>query len=159
MSQKNYLLLVSERLFHWLLHIYPADFREAYGREMALVFRESCRTTVHQAGFIGMVGLWLPTLLDVVATAVAERAEKGFHMSRASLVRFMGLGAIVAGLLLILFIPVLAGDDSPLRPYTPLTVPDLSSELSGCICTGIQRSGLGRVCSLRFSPVSQSPLA
>src|SRR3990170_5647420 len=54
----------SERIYRWLLRLYPRDFRDEYGQEMALLFRS--RTSE------GTVRLWLQVLGDLVLHAPKE---------------------------------------------------------------------------------------
>jgi predicted permease len=54
----------SERLYRWALHLYPRDFRDEYGDEMSLLFRD--RTGE------GGIGLWLQVLGDLMFHAPHE---------------------------------------------------------------------------------------
>jgi len=54
----------SERIYRWLLRLYPRDFRDEYGQEMSLLFR--ARTSE------GFVRLWLQVLGDLVFHAPKE---------------------------------------------------------------------------------------
>jgi putative ABC transport system permease protein len=54
----------SERIYRWLLRLYPRDFRDEYGEEMSLVFRDRATD--------GPVRLWLQVLRDLVFHAPRE---------------------------------------------------------------------------------------
>ena len=54
----------SERIYRWLLHLYPREFRDEYGREMSLLFRD--RATE------GRGTLWLQVLGDLIVHAPRE---------------------------------------------------------------------------------------
>ena len=54
----------SERIYRWLLRLYPRDFRDEYGNEMSLLFRARA---AH-----GPVGLWLQVLGDLLFHAPQE---------------------------------------------------------------------------------------
>src|SRR5687767_11641229 len=54
----------SERIYRWLLRLYPRDFRDEYGHEMALLFR--ARTSE------GSVRPWLQVLGDLLFHAPRE---------------------------------------------------------------------------------------
>ncbi len=54
----------SERIYRWLLRLYPRDFRDEYGEEMSLVFRDRAPD--------GPVRLWLQVLRDLVFHAPRE---------------------------------------------------------------------------------------
>jgi hypothetical protein len=84
-------LLVSERLYRALLHLYPKEFRAAYGQQMRLTFRDACRVAYHRNGAGGLLALWLPTLLDLFKSALEERARQGeISMSKARLIALAG---------------------------------------------------------------------
>ncbi len=98
----------SERLYRALLTAYPKQFRRAYGREMAQVFRCMCREEVASGGSRGLARLWVRTLLDLLATALAERIKQALGISTlvgssSTLVRWSGLAAAAGGVLLIAY--------------------------------------------------------
>jgi hypothetical protein len=65
-------LQAAERVYQGLLFAYPAAHRREYGGLMAQVFRDMCRDSYRQKGFVGLVGLWRRVLADTAVTAVAE---------------------------------------------------------------------------------------
>lgn len=67
------MLRVSECIYRTLLVLYPKQFRDAYGAQMAQVFRDAYREAVERSGVAGLVALWMRTLLDLLFTAFAER--------------------------------------------------------------------------------------
>jgi hypothetical protein len=91
-------LLVSERLYGVLLYLYPKQFRAAYGQHMRLTFRDACRAAYRQNGAGGLLALWLPTLLDLVKSALEEQARQGaITMSKARLIGLAGPLTILIG--------------------------------------------------------------
>jgi putative ABC transport system permease protein len=54
----------SERLYRWLLRLYPRDFRDEYGEEMSLLFRDRAPD--------GPVRLWLQIVRDLLLHAPRE---------------------------------------------------------------------------------------
>jgi predicted permease len=54
----------SERIYRWLLRLYPRDFRDEYGQEMSLLFRARASE--------GFVRLWLQVLGDLLFHAPRE---------------------------------------------------------------------------------------
>ena len=48
-------------MYRWLLRLYPASFRNEYGREMAAVFARERRDT---RTALGMAALWLRVIAD-----------------------------------------------------------------------------------------------
>ena len=89
--------LSSERVFDWLLHLYPPGFRAEYGGEMAQVFGD-CYRDARGAGRSRMVALWLATLADTTVSAGKERLEEGFGMTASTWVRWGGAAAMLGGL-------------------------------------------------------------
>lgn len=91
-------LLISERLYTALLHLYPKEFRAIYGQQMRLTFREACRVAYHRNGAGGLLALWLPTLFDLFKSALEERARQGeISMSKARLISWAGPLTILVG--------------------------------------------------------------
>ena len=79
-----------ERLYRIILLLYPSDFRQSYGEEMALLFRERYVGTVARGGVLGL--FWCRTAIDVACSAIPLHLE--------SLVRghrHMGVGAAAGG--------------------------------------------------------------
>lgn len=98
-------IIWSMRLFRVLLILLPASFRRDYGREMTLVFRDSCRQTYHRRGPLGILELWLTTLLDLLSTALVERLSEVNQMSSTAIfTRISGLVAAVGGVLLLILV-------------------------------------------------------
>lgn len=64
----------SERVYEVLLMAYPKEFRCEYGPCMAQAFRD-LRYEKRWDGAAGLLRLWVRTLLDLAATAFAERSK------------------------------------------------------------------------------------
>lgn len=93
-------LQVSEWLYAALLHLYPEQFRAAYGQQMRLTFRDACRVAYHRNGAGGLLALWLPTLFDLFKSALEERARQGeITMSKTRLITWAGPLTILVGAL------------------------------------------------------------
>jgi len=60
----------AERVYRFLLHAYPPDFRAEYGEEMVLLFRDQCRESD-----VRSLGFWARVLWDVARSAPALRIE------------------------------------------------------------------------------------
>jgi hypothetical protein len=93
------LIALSERAYRALLIFYPADYRREYGALMAQVFRDMCRHAYRQKGPYGVLGVWLPVLLDLAITAVEEHRKGEIRMSRSTLARWSGLILVIGGIL------------------------------------------------------------
>src|SRR5262249_4178649 len=68
---------MSEKIYAWLLRLYPSHFREAYGDQALQLFRDRAR---HEKGFLG-IRLWLDLLADLVISVPRE-----YRYSQQSLV-------------------------------------------------------------------------
>jgi len=53
---------MSEKIFAWLLHLFPSRFRKAYGEEALQLVRDRCRD---EKGFFSRLRLWLDLLGDL----------------------------------------------------------------------------------------------
>jgi len=95
-------LLVSERLYGALLYLYPKQFRATYSQQMRLTFRDACRVAYHRNGVGGLLALWLPTLLDLLKSALEERVRQGeYTMLKGPLMASAGPLTIVVGALIL----------------------------------------------------------
>jgi hypothetical protein len=93
---------ISEQLYGALLYLYPKKFRAAYGHQMRLTFRDACRVAYHQNGVGGLLALWLPTMFDLLKSALEERARQGeIMMSKERLIVLAGPLTIVVGALML----------------------------------------------------------
>jgi putative ABC transport system permease protein len=71
-----------EKLYAFLLRLYPAAFREDYEREMRLAFRRRRRET---SGIPSRILLWLSIIRDTFVTAAQEHFDMLTHDIRYSL--------------------------------------------------------------------------
>lgn len=53
---------MSEKIYAWLLRLYPSSFRKAYGEEALQLFRDRAR---EERGFASRVRLWVDLLFDL----------------------------------------------------------------------------------------------
>jgi Peptidase family S41/N-terminal domain of Peptidase_S41 in eukaryotic IRBP len=60
---------MSEKLYAWLLRLYPCHFRETYGDESLQLFRDRARD---EKGFFPRLRLWLDLLLDATISLPRE---------------------------------------------------------------------------------------
>lgn len=65
-------LVFSERVYGWLVRLYPPGYRRRFEREMNQVFRMLCRDSYRKHGTDGVLLLWLPVLWDWAWTAVYQ---------------------------------------------------------------------------------------
>ena len=75
------LLWASERVYRWLVEVYPKEFRSEYGQEMVQAFRDRCREELSRGRISGVIGLWGHTVLDFAVTVSIEHMKKGESMN------------------------------------------------------------------------------
>ncbi len=90
-------LAISDRIYRLLLATCPPEFRRVYGAPMAQAFRDSCRAAHRARGLGGMLRLWPFALIDLAATALAERLTEGVARVRTRWTRLGNLVAAVTG--------------------------------------------------------------
>lgn len=130
-SSANKSLVISNRLYRLLLAAYPAEFRHAYGAQMAQVFRDRCREEQGRraAGGGSRTGLWrvwMETILDLARTAPEEHlqyAGRGVRLMKALL-------KIAAALVVYIVLFMLAGKFlASTREHLPFVVGTLLDSL------------------------------
>lgn len=60
---------MSEKIYSWLLRLYPASFREKYGDEALQLFRDRARD---ERGFVARLRLWLDLAADLAISVPRE---------------------------------------------------------------------------------------
>ena len=74
----------SVRVYESLIKIYPAEFRNKYGSEMMLVFRELASDALRRRGRLGLFLIWCRVLGDLLRTVPQEH---GAVLSRRILMK------------------------------------------------------------------------
>jgi len=87
----------AERIFHFLLRIYPAEFRDRYGRAMRDFHRD--RLTAARLAGDSIALLWLRTILDTLRSAAAEHLHALLREDAVTLTILQDLAYAVRGLL------------------------------------------------------------
>ncbi len=72
-STQRRVVHLATAVYRALLVAYPIKFRRAYGPQMGQVFKDRCHDVCRHRGTRALLVLWLRTLVDLVATALAER--------------------------------------------------------------------------------------
>jgi hypothetical protein len=90
--KKSCLISLSSSVYHLLLYLFPASFRQEFGREMYLAYRDYSHLAVNRDGLPSLFQIWLTTIIDLLATAFVERLKKITHMSADKIIRFCGSG-------------------------------------------------------------------
>ena len=104
----------SERVYRWLLRLYPVPFRTRFGDEMVQLFGDLMRDSRDRQTPAGPARLWLRTAWDLLMTAPSEhqRARTVAHSLSAPPsrpMRAMGILGIAGGAMLLLaWVPSIA---------------------------------------------------
>ena len=81
MDMLERLLRASERVYAWLVGVYPKAFRSEYGQEMVQTFRDRCREELSRGRIKGVIGLWGHTVFDFAVTVPSEHLKKRASMN------------------------------------------------------------------------------
>ena len=110
------LVSFSVGVYQLLLNMYPTQFRQEYGADMLQVFRDCCLRAFHHGGKIGILKLWIITLLDFLRSVLTEHMQKEIDMSKSSFIRLSGWSLILGAVTFSLF---LLGDYIENNVYDP----------------------------------------
>ena len=83
--------MFSERVYRWLLVVYPREHRREYGELMAQLFRDRMR---RDGGGFGGLLVWMQMIFDLVGAAFKE------HKEGADMKKRIWIGAVLVVLLL-----------------------------------------------------------
>ena len=127
---------MSEKVYSWLLRLYPADFRKNYGADALQLFRDRSRD---ERGFFPKLRLWLDLLFDfavyrhpqpVLARIAAHDGTPSFWLlERASLRPGTLLSAALLSLLAVGSVPALVARGGRPSPQTAISLKVESAQL------------------------------
>jgi hypothetical protein len=129
-------LVWSVRLYRLLLRAYPASFRRRYAGEMAEVFGDMAEAAVERRGGVGLIGLWVRVVPDLLLTAVGQQlaeTERRVAMWR----QFWGGAHLPAALTLALLLAALA------TPADPASMLIAVVPIFGVYVAALASTGLG----------------
>ena len=94
--------MLSEKVYRWLLVVYPSEHRREYGELMLQLFRDRMRRD--GGGFRGLV-VWVQMIVDLAGAAFKEHTERkeGYKMKKRigiALVAVLLMGVVGVGTLL-----------------------------------------------------------
>ncbi len=107
MKQDSRLVTVSWQIYGLLIGLYPTSFRQAFGREMALAFRDQCRRKERHGGMIALVQFWLEALIDLFVTVFSEHLQEAVQTPMQMVVKLCGLVGALGGFLLLLVLYII----------------------------------------------------
>ena len=70
------MLGISDRLYRWMVGLYPKEFRSEFGSEMIQSFRDDCRGELREGSLLNLSLFWGRTLLDFVTSAPIEYLKR-----------------------------------------------------------------------------------
>jgi hypothetical protein len=73
------IITLSIRLYRWLLHLGPEEFRHEYEASMLQVFRQCCRDAYAHYKVMGVLSLWPSMFIRAIADMVAEHFSALMH--------------------------------------------------------------------------------
>jgi hypothetical protein len=79
--------MTPERIYKFLLNLYPRDFRDQYNEEMTRVFQENLASEGSSFGF------WIKTFWDTISSTLRENQMKTFFF-RETILAIAGLGLL-----------------------------------------------------------------
>ncbi len=94
-------LLVSIRLYSFLLFVYPSSFRREYGSAIVMLFRDMSKDAIRQRGCLGLLSVWSLVLPELGATAREQHLLAGSYY-RVKRIMNRLLQAIVSLIVLVL---------------------------------------------------------
>ena len=84
MSQEQRPLSAADRMYRLLLRLYPLDFRQRFGADMADFFRDRRLAARRSSGALGVARVWAHAIMDVIGVAALERADSVVRSLRAA---------------------------------------------------------------------------
>jgi hypothetical protein len=114
-------LALSTRLYQTLLAVYPAEFRLVYGSLMLQAFRDCARRALRERGQVGLLALWMRTILDTVQTAIEEHAQRGIDMSKEKFIKLSGWAMMLGPILFL--VGAWANERPNYSPYNAASLP------------------------------------
>lgn len=69
-------ILRSERIYKFILKLYPRQYREEFGEEMQFVFSETLKDSYEQNGTQGIISFWTLTMSDAVISLITQHLQK-----------------------------------------------------------------------------------
>jgi hypothetical protein len=86
---------MSEKIYAWILRLYPAHFREMHGEEALQLFRDRAR---HEKGFLPAVRLWFDLFTDLL---ISLPREYGYERTLASVPTYQSSGGVPSFFMLV----------------------------------------------------------
>jgi hypothetical protein len=86
---------MSEKIYAWILRLYPAHFREIHGQEALQLFRDRVR---HEKGFLPGVRLWFDLFKDLL---ISLPREYGYERTLASVPTYQSSGGVPSFFMLV----------------------------------------------------------
>ena len=125
---------MSEKLYAFLLSLYPATFRAAHGEDALQLFRDRLR---EETGFLRQMRLWLDIFLDLTISLPR------LHMHPQ--LAFVAANSASSSMFLIL-------EEEPIRPATLLSACAIAFVAYGLIAVSLDHTGRVKISSSEAAP-------
>lgn len=144
----------SSRLYAVLLRFYPKRFREAYGDELQLVFRDCARDGYQRGGGWEVLRVWSGVLPDLIVSAAEQHAEEESTVSLKVLIGILsGAGVIGGGLWILASVLILQRPEGSGGAYRDVT------DLMPLFFVGLQLFSMGLIAVFLLPGRHWEPLA
>ena len=80
---------MSEKIYAWLVRLYPTRFREAYAHEVLQLFRDRAR---HERGFFARLRLWLDLVVDLAISVPRQYSRAQADLIETPITRHLDGG-------------------------------------------------------------------
>jgi hypothetical protein len=154
MTLEHWAFTLSERCYRTMLFLYPVEFRIRFHKEMAQLFRDSCRDELRDGDFRGFLRLWGRVLIDLALSISRERGQALLDFRHLP-VRAVGIIDSMVILTIIVFHLLVAG--SGIALYLPVSYDTAAGFVLVATAAGSALGGLAVICSLvlaRFRQIS-----
>jgi hypothetical protein len=145
MTLEHWAFTLSERCYRTILFLYPVEFRVRFHKEMAQLFRDSCRDELRNGEFRNLLRLWGRVLIDLALSISRERGQALLDFRHLP-VRASGIIDSLVILTIIIFHLLIAG--SGIAMYLASYYETAGGFVVVATAIGALLGGLGVICSL-----------
>ena len=97
MGNDNPFISIVAAFYRALIFLYPASFRQEFGHEMVVIFRDVSRSEQDNRGGEALIRLWIGHFLDLIKTALDEHIWELFLRPGEKLKRIGGPAVAIGG--------------------------------------------------------------
>src|SRR5882762_8625506 len=103
--KKPIVVTKADAVYKILLNLYPKAYRQLYGQQMFIVFRDLYREQITEGEKIG-IGFWIKIISDTVSSLIQQYAEviKEYSMETSNKKKLFNVLKITSGLIILVFV-------------------------------------------------------